>query len=181
MSKVRRFSGLSLSKKDRAALRKMRAKGLMTARRWRRVQVLLLLDQGLSIRRTAAAVGSYERETSRVARRYLERGLDAALGEEPRPGAPRLLDSPQEAAIVAMVCGPAPPGRGRWTTTLIAEEVVQRGIADRVGRETIRMVLKTHDLKPWREKNVVRSTHRQRVRRLHGRRPPTLRTTPSTE
>ena len=40
---------------------------------------------------------------SRVGRRYLTRGLDAALGEEARPGAPRLLDSPQEAAVVALV------------------------------------------------------------------------------
>lgn len=177
MAKARRFTGLSLSKKDRALLRRLRAKGEMSGRRWRRIQSLLLLDDGLSLRQTAAAVGTYGREVSRVAWRYLDRGLEAALGEEPRPGAPRLLDSPQEAAIVAMVCGPAPEGRGHWTTTVIAEEVVRRGIADRIGRETVRLVLKTHDLKPWREKNVVRSAHRRSVRALHGRRAPVVRTT----
>jgi len=181
MAKTRRFTGLSLSKKDRALLRKMRAKGSMTGRRWRRIQALLLLDQGLSLRQTAAAVGGYGREMSRVAWRYLDRGLTAALGEEPRPGAPRLLDSPQEAAIVALVCGPAPAGRSRWSTTVLAEEVVQRGIADRVGRETVRLVLKTHDLKPWREKNVVRPADRPAVRRLHGRRAAPLRAWTPTE
>jgi hypothetical protein len=29
-------------------------------------------------------------------------------------------------------------------------------LARRVGRETIRILLQRHDLKPWREKNVVR-------------------------
>src|SRR5262245_13161701 len=119
MKTAARFTGLSLSKKDRATLRAMKSKGVMSARRWKRVQMLLLLDKGLSARRTAAAVEGYPREVSRVAKRYLASGLEAALGEEPRSGAPRLLDSPQEAAIVALVCGPPPEGRGRWTTTVI--------------------------------------------------------------
>jgi hypothetical protein len=178
---TKRFSGLRLSKKDRTALRKMRSKGVMTGRRWRRVQSLLLLDSGLSMRQTAVAVGGYPREVSRVAKRYVRLGLDRALGEEPRPGAKRLLDSPQEAAIVAMVCGPTPAGRSRWSTALIAEEVVRRGIAPRVGRETVRVVLKTHELKPWREKNVVRSPNRQRVHCPDGGRASTVRTSFANE
>jgi transposase len=168
MKNVGRFTGLSLSPKDRAALRVMKSKGVMSARRWKRVQMLLLLDKGHSARSTAAAVEGYPREVSRVGKRYLAGGLDAALADEPRTGAPRLLDSPQEAAIVALVCGPPPKGRGRWTTTVIAEEVVERGIAPTVGRETVRLVLKSHALKPWREKNVVRASDRRPVRALHG-------------
>jgi transposase len=133
----------------------------LTARRWRRVRVLLLLDEGLSVRKTAQAVGGYPREISRVGKRYVERGLQAALTDEPRPKPPRVLDSAQEAALVAMVCGPPPEGRARWTVRLIAEEAVRREIASRVGRETIRLVLANHDLKPWREKNVVRSRNQQ--------------------
>ena len=41
---------------------------------------------------------------------------------------------------------------------LLAEEVVRRGYVERVGRETVRIVLQHHGLKPWREKNVVRSS-----------------------
>lgn len=51
-----------------------------------------------------------------------------------------------------MVCGPAPDGRARWTVRLIAEHAVRRGIADSLGRETVRVVLAKHDLKPWRKK-----------------------------
>jgi len=39
---------------------------------------------------------------------------------------------------------------------VIAQEAVKRRLVPRVGRETIRVLLQSHDLKPWREKNVVR-------------------------
>ena len=55
-----------------------------------------------------------------------------------------------------MVCSDPPEGRARWTVRLVAEEAVKRRVVPRVGRETIRVLLLHHDLKPWREKNVVR-------------------------
>jgi hypothetical protein len=55
-----------------------------------------------------------------------------------------------------MVCGSAPEGQARWTVRLIAEEAVKRKLTPQVGRETIRVLLESHELKPWREKNVVR-------------------------
>jgi hypothetical protein len=158
-----RFNGLRLKDADRKLLRaKARGAGRekLTARTWRRIQTLLLLDGGQGIRATAIAVSGYPREVSRVAKRYLERGLAAALSDDPRPKPERKLDSTQEAAIAAMVCGPAPEGRARWTVRLIAEQVVKRGIADEIGRETVRVTLANHGLKPWREKNVVRAPSR---------------------
>jgi putative transposase len=38
----------------------------------------------------------------------------------------------------------------------VAEEAVKRKLVPEVGRETIRILLLHHDLKPWRGKNVVR-------------------------
>jgi hypothetical protein len=54
-----------------------------------------------------------------------------------------------------MVCSDPPAGQARWTMWLIAEEAVKRKLVPQVGRETIRVLLSSHDLKPWREKNVV--------------------------
>jgi hypothetical protein len=54
-----------------------------------------------------------------------------------------------------MVCSKPPEGRARWTVRLIAEEAVKRKLAPKMGRETIRVLLQSHELKPWREKNVV--------------------------
>jgi len=67
-----------------------------------------------------------------------------------------LLAAQQRQCIVALACGPPPEGRARWTVRLLTEEVVKRKLVPRVGRETIRVLLESHDLKPWREKNVVR-------------------------
>ena len=176
MADSQRFAGLKLSKKDRVDLGFRKTKGRpMPARTWRRIRVLELLDEGLSVRATAKAVGTFPREVSRVGKRYVARGLAAALTDDPRGKPEPRLDSTQAAAVVAMVCGPPPEGRARWTIRLVTEQAIRRGIAARVGRETIRIVLATHDLKPWREKNVVRPADRPGVRRSDGGRASPLR------
>jgi hypothetical protein len=165
MSHPARFTGLKLAGTDLRALREMQAKGKkLTARSWRRIRTLLLLNEGMTVTDTARAVGGYKREVSRVGKRYLARGLQAALSDDPRPKPARMLDSVQEAAVVALACGPAPEGYARWSTALLAEEAKRRKIVERIGRETIRLVLVNHDLKPWREKNVVRAGNQPGVR-----------------
>ena len=37
-------------------------------------------------------------------------------------------------------------GRSRWTVRLLTEEVIKRKLVPRVGRETIRVLLESHDL-----------------------------------
>lgn len=76
--------------------------------------------------------------------------------EKARPGKQPALDAGQSQRIIAMVCGPAPLGAARWSVRLIAEEAVKRKLAPHVGRETIRILLQNHELKPWREKKRVR-------------------------
>ena len=179
MEAPKRFAGLKLSKKDRAELAAMQRRGKpLSARTWRRVRVLELLDQGPSVRATAKAAGTFPREVSRLGKRYVARGLQAGLTDEPRGKPEPLLDSAQRAAVVAMVCGPAPEGRARWTVRLVAEYAVRGGITPKIGRETIRVVLATHELKPWREKNVVRASPRSGVHRADGGRAATLRAAP---
>jgi hypothetical protein len=175
MEHPQRFTGLKLSSKDRQEVRRRQSKGKMTARQWRRIQVLLMLDRGMSARATGVALGTYPREVSRVGKRYLDGGLELALGEEPRPGKQRKFDSTQEAALVAMVCGPPPEGSSRWTLRLVTQQAVRRGIVDDVGREAVRLVLGRQALKPWREKNVVRSSDRSGVRAADGRRAAAVR------
>jgi len=153
----------------------------LTARTWRRILTLEHLDAGLTIQAAAEAVGGYHREVGRVLRRFHEGGLQLALNDDPRPGAQRKLDSVEEAAVVALVCGPPPEGHARWTIRLVTKEVMRRGIVHKVGRETIRLTLANHDLKPWREKNVVRAKDHGGVRGPHGGRAPTLRSAVSRQ
>ncbi len=115
-----------------------------------------MLDRGFTQGKITEALGISPMTVQRIGRRYMEEGLDTALEERPRPGKSRLLTKRQEIRIVAMVCSKPPVGHARWSVRLIAEEAVHRKIVPTVGRETIRMLLKRHELKPWRKKNVVR-------------------------
>ncbi len=54
-----------------------------------------------------------------------------------------------------MVCADPPDGCARWTVRLITQEAVKRKLVPAIGRETIRLLLLNHDLKPWREKKLV--------------------------
>lgn len=98
MKPPKRFQGLRLTTADRRELgrRRIAGKGL-SARTWKRMEMLRLLDKGETISATADAVGMYRREVSRVAKRYLSGGLDHALSDEPRPGREAKLDSAQQA------------------------------------------------------------------------------------
>jgi hypothetical protein len=161
-SKRPAFSGLHLSAKDRQFLAAQTRDGrAVSARTWKRIRILELLDKQWTLADVADALGTYPREVRRVGWRYLERGVQAALTDDPRPKPAKLLDTRQQAAIVAMVCGPPPGGYARWTIRVTTEETKRRGIVADVGRETIRQVLADHELKPWREKNVVRSDARR--------------------
>jgi hypothetical protein len=147
-----------LGAKDRQFLaNQTRAGRSVSARTWKRIRILNLLDKQWRLVDIAAAVGTYPREVRRVGWRYLERGVQEALTDDPRPTPPKLLDTRQQAAIVAMVCGPPPTGYARWTIRVTTEEAKRRGIVADVGRETVRQALAHHELKPWRKKNVVRA------------------------
>jgi transposase len=144
-----------LWKRDRQQLAGMLTKGRESARVLRRASILRELDRGQKAAQVAASVGVAAKTVRAVARRYEEQGLELALHEKPRPGKQRALDVGQSQRIIAMVCGSPPKGMARWSVRLIASEAVKRKLAPQVGRETIRILLESHELKPWREKKLV--------------------------
>ena len=161
---------VQLSKKDRKQIAGMLNKGRESTRVLRRALLLRQLDQGQTAAQVARNLAIASKTVRAIARRYEEEGLESALYEKPRPGQRRVLDGGQSQRIIALVCGPPPEGRARWSVRLIAQEAVKRKLARRVGRETIRILLQSHDLKPWREKNVVCGGTGPGVPPAHGRR-----------
>jgi putative transposase len=157
----KRFPGLTLTASDHRKILKMKRTSTLRQRDWRRIRMLELLDDGWNLTQTGRALGTYPREVRRVGWRFLIGGLEMAMSDDTRPTPPRLLDHSEESALVAMVCSDPPDGCGRWSIRLIAEEAVKRGIVPKIGRETVRMVLQRHDLKPWRKKNVVRARNQR--------------------
>ena len=145
-----------LKSPDAKALEALLHGGVQQVRVVLRAMVLLQLGRGASAPDVARVVPLTPQAIRRIAHRYRRGGVAGALFERPRPGAAEVLDAGEKQRIVAMVCSAPPPGAARWTVRLIAQEAVHRRLVPRVGRETIRILLQSHDLKPWREKNVVR-------------------------
>ncbi len=145
-----------ITKQDQCELRSLLRGGIQRVRVVLRALALLRLAQDVSAPQIAKAIPLTAQAIRRLGHRYQEAGLEAALHEKQRPGAAEVLDRSQKQRIIAMVCADPPEGRARWTVRLVAEEAVKRKLVPLVGRETIRILLLHHDLKPWREKNVVR-------------------------
>lgn len=145
-----------LKSKDAKELDRLLRGGVQQVRVVLRALALLQLHRGASAPEVARLVPLSPQAIRRIAHRYRAGGLARALYERPRPGAAEVLAPAEKQRIVAMACSVPPPGMARWTVRLIAQEAVKRRLVPRVGRETIRVLLQSHDLKPWREKNVVR-------------------------
>jgi putative transposase len=151
---------IDVKSKDKDELIQLLSGGVQQVRVILRALALLQLAKGVSAPQISEVVPLTPQAIRKVGHRYQKGGLAPALYEKQRPGAAAVLDASQKQRIIAMVCSDPPEGRARWTVRLVAQEAVKRRLVARVGRETIRVLLLDHDLKPWREKNVVRSRPR---------------------
>jgi len=151
---------VEVSLEDQAALKQLLRGGIEQVRVVLRAVALLRLSEGVGAPQIAEMLPMTRQAVRNLARRYQQGGLERALYDKQRPGAASLLSAPQRQRIIAMVCSDPPQGHARWTVRLVAQQAVKRRLVPRVGRETIRILLLSHDLKPWREKNVVRGGSR---------------------
>jgi len=166
----RRPIEFQVSREDQETLRTILTAGIQQVRVVLRAIALEQLTAGQTAPAVARIVHLSPQAVRRIAHRYLKNGLEGALYERQGRGARELLEASEKQRIIAMVCSQPPEGQARWTVRLIAEEAVKRKLVPQVGRETIRILLSSHDLKPWREKNVVRRRSRRRVSAQDGRR-----------
>jgi transposase len=142
---------VELSQTERDQLTVLLSGGKHAVRKLKRAQILLAADAGASDEAIATSVGVGGSTVYRTKRRFVLGNLEAALSEEPRPGAERKLSGKEEALLVATACSSPPAGRARWTLELLAGEMVKLTEHDSVSRETVRRRLAENDLKPWRK------------------------------
>jgi transposase len=120
---------VELSQTERDQLMALLAGGKHAARQLKRAQILLAAHAGVGDEAIAASIGVGGSTVYRTKRRFVEGNLEAALSEDPRPGAERKLNGRQEALLVATACSNPPKGRKRWTLDLLAGEMVKLNIA----------------------------------------------------
>ncbi len=166
---------VELKEAEERELRGLLRGGVQPVRVSKRVQTLRLLAEGQTPPQVGRSVGLTAKAVREIGWRYREGGLSCALYDRPRPGARPRFAPAQQQRIIALVCGPPPEGRARWTIRLIAAEAVKKKLTPRIGRESIRVLLERHDLKPWREKNVVRGPSRSGISGEDGGRASPLR------
>jgi transposase len=142
---------VELNQAERSELTALLSGGKQAARKLKRAQILLATDAGASDENIATSVGVGGSTVYRTKRRFVEGNLEAALTEEPRPGAARKLLGKEEALLVATACSSPPEGRARWTLDLLAGAMVKLTEHDSISRETVRRRLAENDLKPWRK------------------------------
>jgi putative transposase len=153
---ARQTVALQLTHGERQEVRGLLKNGVLPVRSVVRALALLRLDAGVSAPQVATMLEMTGEGVRKIARRYQQSGWEAAVFEGPRPGKKPALDDGQKQKVVALACSQPPAGHARWTIRLLTAEIQKRKIVPGVGRESIRIALQDHDLKPWREKNVVR-------------------------
>src|SRR5262245_6243568 len=96
---------VELSQTEREQLTALLNGGKHAARRLKRAQILLAADAGASDEEIARSVGAGGSTVYRTKRRFVLGNLEAALSEEPRPGARRKLSGIEiELAVLRSQC-----------------------------------------------------------------------------
>jgi transposase len=143
---------IDLTPEDRQALQQLTRKGKTSARKLNRARILLLADEGRAESDISQILGTSGNTIWRTKKRYNEGGLDWALNDEPRTGAPPKLDGKQEAFLVALACSAPPEGRETWTMQLLADKLVELDVVTSISDETVRTTLKKTTLSRGKSK-----------------------------
>ncbi len=88
----------------------------------------------------------------RTKKKFLEGGLEHALQDGARSGQPIKYKQKEQAEVIALACSDPPEGRQRWTLELLAEEAKTIEGLQTINRESIRLILKKNECKPWLKK-----------------------------
>jgi transposase len=146
---------VTLTAEERQHLHDLIAAGKAAAQKLAHARILLKADaadggpawpDGTIAEAVEVSVATIER----VRQRFVEQGLEAALGrkKQDRPSRERKLDGRAEAHLIALACSEPPDGRACWTLQLLADKLVELEIVDAVSDETVRRVLKKTNSSP---------------------------------
>jgi transposase len=143
---------VTLTSEERAMLRELISSGKAAARKISHARVLLKADSseggpGWIDFTISQAIDIGTATVERVRKRFVEEGLESALGRhKPRREYRRKLDGDGEAHLIALACSESPEGSARWTLRLLADRMVTLEYIDELSYQTVRRVLKKTNL-----------------------------------
>ena len=143
---------VELTSEERNQLEQLLRKGKVAAYRQRHARILLLADQGPSIKSTmsdsaiAQAVNCGMATIERIRKRFVLEDFEAALGRKNRTNYPRQIDGDAEAHLIALACSAPPQGHERWTLRLLADKMVELKVVEHCSKDTVHRTLKKTNL-----------------------------------
>lgn len=138
----KRLHEVSLKEGEREELESFIRKGKASARSLTRARILLLADEGRSDKEIVDFLKVSRGTVRNIRDRYWEKGLDYALNERPRSGAPPKVDGRFEAELTLLACSDPPEGRSRWTIRLLTDKLIELGVVDSISHMTVYRTLK---------------------------------------
>ena len=133
---------VELTEAEEANLIELTTKGQCSARRIKRVNILLLADKGKFDEEIADALQTSISTVVRTRQKFVVGNLDFALGEQSRSGrVPKLTDK-VEAILMTIAQSVPPEGRRRWTLKLLTDRLVTLTQLDSISYESVRLALK---------------------------------------
>ena len=137
---------LKLTNKELKTLKALTKSGIIKARKVNRCRILLLANERKSQYEIADILKMSRTTINETCKRYVQGGLDNALNERPRSGAPNIFSGKQQAKITALACSTPPEGAGRWSLRLLADKAVELKIVEDISYETVGVMLKKTNL-----------------------------------
>ena len=131
-----------LNEQEREELRQYLRKGKSSARSLTRARILLLADDERDDEEIAETLKVSKSTILRIRTRYCEGGLDSALHEKARSGAPSKIDGRIEAELTLLACSDPPDGRSKWTVRLLADKLVEIEVVDSISHMSVQRLLK---------------------------------------
>ena len=127
---------VTLTDEEREELKKMTRDGKTPSKRFLNARALLLCDASegapnWNVADVAEALGVTSRTIEHLKKRFVENGLEVAIGRKQREKPPieTRYDGAFDARLIQLACSEAPPGHNRWTVRLLSEKVVELDIA----------------------------------------------------
>lgn len=144
---------VELTKEEREELLQIVNKGKGAAYKIKHANILLKADQsehgeGWADERISEAFHCQYNTVYNVRKRFVEEGLQSALGRKNRENYTRKLDGEQEAKLTLLACSDPPEGHCRWTMVLLADKMVELEIVESISPSTIHRTLKKTKLSP---------------------------------
>ncbi len=133
---------IKLKNAERGKINELTRKGTEKARKLKRCQILLLSDEGKVDAEIAKVLKVSVGTVANIRRRYVNDGLESALNEKRRPGAPKKFQGRQKAKITALACTKPPEGHSQWSLRLLADKAVELEFVNNISHTEVYRILK---------------------------------------